>query len=192
MNISHNLISGEIDVLFAPSIKDLDASFNKFKKVKPFEGFKPSHLSLRKVDLSHNLINQELKILFRNVPVNLEEILLSHNRLVGSFPASLEYLDVLRSVEIASNFLTGTLPDLSASFPKLRVLILSDNSFTGPITGTLTNLQFLNKLDLSRNGLSSFDETAVLPNLIQLAELDLSYNELASTIPKGIGKLSCK
>lgn len=187
VNISHNDLSGPIDLLLAPSLTSLDASHNSFTKVKPFKKYKPSH-SLRSFDLSSNLISQDFAELFVGKPQNLEEVDLSNNAISGSIQTS-ERFDYLRRLVIGSNKLSGALPNLPSKFPKLVDLDLSSNMITGSINGGLTDHPILKTLDLSGNMLTSFDETSVLPNLLQLNHMDLSNNKLGPTIPRDIGKL---
>lgn len=187
VNISHNDLSGPIDLLLAPSLTSLDASHNSFTKVKPFKKYKPSH-SLRSFDLSSNLISQDFAELFVGKPQNLEEVDLSNNAISGSIQTP-EQFDYLRRLVIGSNKLSGALPNLPSKFPKLVDLDLSSNMITGSINGGLTDHPILKTLDLSGNMLTSFDETSVLPNLLQLNHMDLSNNKLGPTIPRDIGKL---
>ncbi|EJK57793.1 hypothetical protein THAOC_22130, partial [Thalassiosira oceanica] len=190
VNISHNDLSGPIDILFAPSVKSLDASHNNFTHVKPFKKYKSSH-SLRSFDLSSNLISQEFATLFVDKPRNIEEINLSNNLISGPIQTS-EQFDFLRRLIVGSNKLSGTLPNLPSKFPNLVDLNLSSNMITGSINDGLTNHLVLKTLDLSGNMLTSFDEAAVLSNLVQLNHMDLSDNELGPTIPREIGKLKDK
>lgn len=190
VNISHNNLIGPVDLLFAPSVISLDASHNNFTHIKPFTKYKSSH-SLTSFDLSNNLISQEFATLFVNKPRNLEEIDLSNNAIRGSIQTS-EQFDFLRRLIVASNELSGALPNLPSKFPNLVDLDLSSNMITGSIDGGLTNHFILKTLDLSGNMLTSFDDAAVLSNLLQLTHMDLSDNELGPTIPREIGKLNDK
>ena len=191
VNISSNSLGGAIDLLFAPSLISLDASNNNFTNVKPFKRFKPSHTSLISFDLSSNVISQHFAELFWDKPPNLEEIDLSSNAISGSIETS-DYFDFVREFVMGSNKLSGALPNLQSKFPNLVDLDLSSNMITGSINGGLTNHLILKTLDLSGNMLESFDETAVLSNLLQLNHMDLSDNELGPTIPREIGKLKDK
>ena len=190
VNISHNNLSGPMDLQFAPAVVSLDASHNNFTHVKRFKKYKPSQ-SLRSFDLSSNLISQEFASLFVGKPRNLEEIDLSNNAISGPVQIS-EQFDFLRRLVMGSNRLSGTLPNLPSKFPNLVDLDLSSNMITGSINGGLTNHLILKTLDLSGNMLTSFDEVAVLSNLVQLNRMDLSNNELGPTIPREIGKLKDK
>ena len=180
-----------MDLLFAPAVISLDASHNNFTNVKPFRKYKPSHSSLISFDLSSNAISQDLAELLLDKPQNLEEIDLSSNAISGPIEIS-EQFDFLRRLVIGSNRLSGALPNLPSKFPNLVDLDLSSNMFTGSINGGLTNHLILKTLDLSGNMLTSFDETAVLSNLLQLNHMDLSNNELGPIIPREIGKLKDK
>ncbi|EJK49650.1 hypothetical protein THAOC_31450 [Thalassiosira oceanica] len=191
VNISHNDLSGPIDLLLAPAVTSLDGSHNSFITVKPFKKFKPSHSSLRLFDLSSNVISQDFAQLFAEKPPNLEEIDLSNNSISGSIHTSEQFV-FLRRLIIGSNKLSGALPNLPSKFPDLVDLDLSSNMITGSINGGLTNHPILKTLDLSGNMLTSFHETAVLSNLVQMNHMDLSENKLGPTIPRDIGKLKDK
>ncbi|XP_024545094.1 LRR receptor-like serine/threonine-protein kinase GSO1 [Selaginella moellendorffii] len=165
---------------------------------------------------------------------NLTELLLFQNTLSGKIPASLVQLKLLKSLvlyannlegpipplqgnkievlDLSSNNLTGTLPDVIANLSSLRVLSaannslsgvlprfasssriqeldLSTNEFYGPLQPTICNLTRLSVLRLSRNYLNS--DFSLTPNCFQsITELDLHANQLYGRLPPGLLSLS--
>lgn len=92
---------------------------------------------------------------------------------------------------MASNKLSGEIPDFSIWLPNLQELDLSRQSagFSGTIPARLSNLPFLATLSIAGNSL-----TGIIPpafgNFAQLKALHLSDNELSQTIPAELGKLA--
>ena len=80
---------------------------------------------------------------------NIQELDLSHNKLVGQFPLCLTSLTELRVLDLSSNQLTGKLPPSLGSLKSLEYLSLFDNDFEGFFSlGSLTNLSKLRVLKL--------------------------------------------
>ncbi|MDB4430532.1 hypothetical protein N9140_01085, partial [bacterium] len=169
-----------------------------FTSINSYKRFKRSHQTLRICDVGYNSITTSASDLLKNVPPNIEELILSNNLIHGPLPSSLEYLANLRQFDLGTNMLSGELtPDVSTSYPNLQVLDLSEQNrmnntgFTGTIPEGLVNLQFLSTLKLSGNELSD-TISPVLGNYVQLKILDLSNNKLSQSIPKELGKLGGK
>ena len=90
---------------------------------------------------------------------------------------------LLRSIDISSNRLSGTIPAQVTSLLKLLSLNLSRNNLTGSIPSDFGRLIHLESLDLSRNWLSA-TIPASFSSLSFLSKLDLSYNNLTGRIPQ--------
>ena len=197
VDLSQNNLSGEVDVLFAPALEYANFSHNNFISINSYKRFKPSHKTLRICDVSYNSINSSASDLLKNLPPNIEQLILSKNLIHGTLPTSLEHLANLRHFDMSMNGLSGGLPDVSVSYPNLQVLDLSeqksgDNTgFIGAIPEGLVNLQFLSALNLAGNELSG-SIPPVLGNFVQLKALDISNNKLSQFIPKELGKLGGK
>ncbi|KAL7538478.1 LOW QUALITY PROTEIN: hypothetical protein ACHAWF_006105, partial [Thalassiosira exigua] len=193
VDFSQNKLSGEVDVLFAPALEHANFSQNNFTSINSFKKFKRSHQTLKVCDLSYNFIHGEASNILKNVPPNIERLILSNNLIDGPLPTSLESMPSLREFNLDSNRLNGTLPDFSSSFPNLRELDLSNQKqmkgFTGPIPESLANLPFLSVLNVAGNNLTSTVPPA-LGTLAQIRELDLSNNNLSRSIPKELGRLA--
>jgi Leucine-rich repeat (LRR) protein len=83
-------------------------------------------------------------------------------------------------INLPSNFLNGTLPDLSA-LTQLTKLDLGDNQLTGALPAALNNLTNLQVLDLGANFFAG--TLPDLSGLVNLTQLDLSTNLFDGNIP---------
>ena len=109
---------------------------------------------------------------------HVTEIDLGSNQLTGSIP-DLSALTSLRYLWLSSNQLTGTIPDLSA-LTSLQYLYMYVNQLTGTIPD-LSTLTSLEALDLSFNQLEG--SIPDLSALTSLQSLFLTGNQLTGTIP---------
>ncbi|XP_022746287.1 receptor-like protein 12 [Durio zibethinus] len=141
------------------SLSYLDLSDNQLEIIEP--KCLESLCNLREMDLSNNGIDQEVS-----------EVIESLSRC--SF-------DRLESLNIASNKLSGHLPDQLGQFKNLVYLSLSGNSISGPIPFSIGKLSSLKVLDVSHNRLN-----ATLPQSLgqlgNLEHLDVSNNMLEGNI----------
>ncbi|XP_022760163.1 LRR receptor-like serine/threonine-protein kinase FLS2 [Durio zibethinus] len=141
------------------SLTHLDVSHNQLEIIEP--KCLESLCTMREMDLSNNGIDQEVS-----------EIIESLSRCS---------LDRLESLNIASNKLSGHLPDQLGQFKILAYLFLSRNSISGPIPSSIGKLSSLKVLDVSYNRLN-----ATLPQSLgqlgNLEDLDVSYNVLEGNI----------
>ena len=191
VDLSQNNLSGEADILFAPAVQYVNFSHNNFTSLNSFKRFKRSHETLQTCDLSFNSIAKDISDLMRNFPPNIEEFLLKENQIEGAFPESLGTLDSLRKFNMASNELSGGIPDFSTWLPNLQELDLSRQraGFDGTISVRLSNLPFLTTLSLAGNSLTGNIPPA-FGNFAQLKALDLSDNGLSQSIPSELGNLA--
>ena len=79
-------------------------------------------------------------------------------------------------IDLSTNNLNGTLPDLFAAFPNLTSLNLSGNCLAGAVPASLSSLQNLQSLNLSDNRFNSFTLTS-----LSATDVNLSYNALGGT-----------
>ncbi|KAL5543458.1 hypothetical protein UlMin_007242 [Ulmus minor] len=138
---------------------------------------------------------------------------LSGNNVEGGIPSSVGKLCNLEYVDISSNKLDGTLPEIlqgahnclsslqSLDFSNLfegpipcptyttRLLDLSNNKFFGPIPSDIGDYDRLKVIDLSKNNLSGKIPLS-LGQLTHLQILHLSDNNLSGEIPETFRNLS--
>ena len=110
---------------------------------------------------------------------NIEQLNLSGNNLVGSLPATLNQLTLLRNFDASSNRLTGAIP-VFTGMAQLRGFTVRTNALTGsiPVFTGLGNLRFF---DAGLNQL-----TGSIPSfagLGQLQEFWVDSNQLTGSIP---------
>lgn len=106
---------------------------------------------------------------------------ISNNKISGSIPSSLGYLEHLLKLNLSRNQLTGFIP---AEFGNLRSVMeidLSDNHLSGLIPQELSQIQNMFLLRLENNNLSG--DVMSLINCLSLSVLNVSYNNLAGVIP---------
>ncbi|KAL0801789.1 hypothetical protein Bca101_056965 [Brassica carinata] len=122
----------------------LDMSENKFNVPLPIILVLSFQRKLKALDLSGIC---EMK--------NMQELDLSHNKLVGQFPLCLTGLTGLQVLDLSSNQLTGKLPSALRNLRSLKYLSLSDNNFEGFFSlGSLSNLSELRVFKLGSNSKS--------------------------------------
>ncbi|GMH02569.1 hypothetical protein Nepgr_004408 [Nepenthes gracilis] len=95
----------------------------------------------------------------------------------------------LRTFNLNTNNLNGSIPSAVGLLTKLKYLFLYSNKFSGFIPSEIGNLTDLQQLDLSANELSgSIPQT--IANLASLSVLQLFSNNLSGTVPQELGNLS--
>jgi hypothetical protein len=188
IDLSYNNLQGDIDALLSPSIEHANFSYNKFNQIDTFKLFKSSHKTLRMCDLSHNSIDQAADEIFVNVPPNLKELILSDNKIRGTFPSPFDLLPDVKVFRVENNELSGTIPDFVRSFARLKELNLSNQKLSGSIPEGLSNLLELSVLDLSGNSLGGQipPDVGALP---RLTLFNISNNNINGQIPYELGKL---
>lgn len=114
---------------------------------------------------------------------NLQILDLSGNNLTLGLPQHLikDPLPKLRTLSLAVNKLSGTLPGWVGELANLETLDLSYNSIRGSIPSSIGWLSFLTTLDLSGNQLHGTPPSSI-GQLTKLHHLDLSSNNLTGTI----------
>mmetsp|Transcript_12632 Transcript_12632/g.24040 ORF Transcript_12632/g.24040 Transcript_12632/m.24040 type:complete len:1810 (+) Transcript_12632:137-5566(+) len=188
VDISMNMFTGHADMYFSSSIMYVNYSSNHFSSAG-FKRFNPAYKTMRVVDLSNNELDMEAEDLFRNLPVNVAELVLSNNTLRGAFPDPFPSLGELTRFAIDNNDIKGPMPLDFANFMDLAILNLAGNHFSGSIPPDIGNLEKLVVLNVTSNRLSSLIP-ASLGNLTGVIKiLDLSNNMLEGRIPGEIGNL---
>jgi hypothetical protein len=111
---------------------------------------------------------------------------LSNLGLRGQFPRGLKNCTSMTGLDLSSNEFSGSIPpDISQQVPFLTSLDLSYNGFSGPIPINITNMTYLNTLNLQHNQL-----TGLVPgqfNLDRLTTFNVGDNQLSGPIPFELG-----
>ncbi|PON92271.1 Tyrosine-protein kinase [Trema orientale] len=115
----------------------------------------------------------------------LQNLDLSNNKITG-LPADLWSLGTLKSLNLSSNQISGSLPNNIGNFGLLERLDISSNNFSGAIPETIGSLVSLQILKLGRNGFDQSIPTGIL-SCQSLVTIDLSSNQLSGSLPDGFG-----
>ncbi|RHN51146.1 putative non-specific serine/threonine protein kinase, Polygalacturonase [Medicago truncatula] len=197
---------------FSTSLSILDLSDNHFASSLIFHWVSNISSNLVKLDLSMNLLEDPPSYGYGTVMNSLQEIDLSYNKLKGVAFKSFMNVCTLRSLvlyannfkeelqtvlhnlsggcvrnslqvlDLSSNGITGTLPDLSA-FTSLKTLDLSSNQLSGEIPGGSSLPYQLEHLSIASNTLEGVIPKSFWTNACKLKSLDLSYNRFSGTLP---------
>uniref|UniRef100_A0A0E0HGM8 Receptor kinase-like protein Xa21 n=1 Tax=Oryza nivara TaxID=4536 RepID=A0A0E0HGM8_ORYNI len=148
------------------------------------------------------------------LPLGLQELQLSSNRLVGTIPPSLSNITALRKLSFAFNSITGSIPGELGTLSGVEILYASSNRLLGGFPEAILNMSALVALSLSTNSFSAELPSGIgssLPNLRQLAiginffhgdipsslanasnlvKIDISENNFTGVVPASIGKLA--
>lgn len=168
--------------------------------------------SLQALDLASNSLSGRIPICFDNFSVMSgknppsDRIYYSVQDTFGGLPDSqflvmkgrfAEYsnnLQLVLTMDLSDNSLSGTIPTQITKLVKLMALNLSGNSLTGSIPNTIGDMEWLESFDLSKNHLSG-EIPQGISKLTFLSSLNLSYNNFTGKIPsssqlQGFGKSS--
>lgn len=127
-----------------------------------------------------NFLHGQIDITFLQRLSKLEVLDLSKNRIASTLPTNLFHQKNLRIVDVHSNVITGTIPNVFSDHlnftGKLEYLSLKDNELVGAVPSSLSKLTALDHLDLSKNRLTSTlpNELGLLTNL-QYLLLDMNH-----------------
>ncbi|XP_059599395.1 receptor-like protein EIX1 [Vitis vinifera] len=167
--------------------------------------------SLSTVDLSHNQIIGSIPSLhfssinlgsnnftdpLPQISSDVERLDLSNNLFCGSLSPMLcrrtdKEVNLLESLDISGNLLSGELPNCWMYWRELTMLKLGNNNLTGHIPSSMGSLIWLGSLHLRNNHLSG-NYPLPLKNCSSLVVLDLSKNEFTGTIPAWMGNFNGK
>ncbi|XWS70401.1 hypothetical protein CRYUN_Cryun03dG0045100 [Craigia yunnanensis] len=115
----------------------------------------------------------------------LQSLDLSNNK-ITALPSDLWSLGSLKSLNLSSNQISGSLPNNIGNFGLLEVIDLSSNNFFGEIPATISSLVGLQIIKLAGNGFEWSIPTGIL-SCQALVSLDLSSNRLNGSLPDGFG-----
>ncbi|XP_052722692.1 receptor-like protein EIX1 [Vigna angularis] len=208
LDVSKNLLSGPVPSWIGENmqrLKILSLRVNNFFGSVPVQLCYLSQIQV--FDLSKNNLSGEIPTCFRNFTTLMERSVIpreivrrrkiSPEESYGDIYDSYLLLawkgqdrefwnpeNLLKSIDLSSNNLTGEVPKEIGYLVGLISLNLSRNNFRGEIPTEIGNLSLLEFLDLSRNNLSG-SIPSTLSNIDRLGVLDLSNNNLSGRIPRG-------
>ncbi|XP_031103192.1 receptor-like protein 7 [Ipomoea triloba] len=189
LDLSFNRLNGSFpEYLFEfPMLSELFLSSNFLGGKIPLSMFFLPSLSI--LDLSDNSFDGLVDEYVNVSTTQLEKLLLSSNRLSGSFPKYFFEFPKLNELQLSSNSLGGKIQSSLFSLPSLLYLYLSNNSFDG-VGDEYVNVSTsqLERIDLSSNRLNgSFPEYFF--KFPKLSDLDLSSNSLGGKIQSSLFSL---
>jgi hypothetical protein len=81
------------------------------------------------LDLHNNLLTGKLPSLLERIPANLQMIMLQQNNFTGPIPSSWATIQSLRHLDLASNQLTGNIPNELKLLSNSMYAFLPENDF---------------------------------------------------------------
>ncbi|GMN33536.1 hypothetical protein TIFTF001_004208 [Ficus carica] len=189
LDLSNNGFTGSLVAINSTSLRLVNLSSNSLS------GTLPAVLrSCIELDLSSNKITGDISAI-QNWEAPLEFVDMGSNTLSGSFPNLTSQF--LTTINLRNNSLGGPLPSVLEACPKLSTIDLSSNQFNGPIPGTFFSSGTLLNLNLSGNhftgplslGGDHVSELLYLPSSPVIEKLDLSSNSLLGALPSDLGNM---
>ncbi|RZB61706.1 Receptor-like protein EIX2 [Glycine soja] len=183
-------VVNEDDLANLTSLKEFDASGNNFTlKVGPnwIPNFQLIYLDVTSWQIGPNFPSW---ILSQN---KLQYVGLSNTGILDSIPTQMwEALSQdkpmkLEFMNLASNNLSGEIPDCWKNWTFLVDVKLQSNHFVGNLPQSMGSLADLQSLQIRNNTLSGIFPTS-LKKTSQLISLDLGENNLSGTIPPWVGE----
>jgi len=156
--------------LFGNSIQEIPDWFFQFKRLE--------HLSLK-----NNILKELPTIVF--TLENIKYLNLAENQINEVTGHNFMNLMNIERIDISYNSILS-IPFKRVEYPKCKNLNIKGNKLI-VFPSAISNVNTLEKLDLSENRISSIDDDA-FDGLENLIELDLSFNEL-TYLPSSLGKL---
>ncbi|KAK6156000.1 hypothetical protein DH2020_010248 [Rehmannia glutinosa] len=144
---------------------------------------------LRMLDLSENGSSGSVSSDFFSQCGSMRSISLAKNKFSGTIPESLSSCSTLASLDFSGNQFSGQLPLGIWSMPELRSLDLSDNILEGEIPEGIEQLSNLRTISLRNNAFSG-EVPDGIGNCPLLRSIDLSRNSFTGGLPSTMQKLS--
>ncbi|XP_042414140.1 receptor-like protein EIX1 [Zingiber officinale] len=168
-----------IDHNWTPPFQLYIISIGSCKLGPRFPTWLRSQQSINTIHLHNANIEGNLPEWFWNSFSVIEFLDLSHNKISGTLPISLESLTQLDYLNFGSNLLEGPIPHLP---PNLNLIDISDNAFSGSLPPTLFTPQ-LEYLILSHNHINGSIPSNIC-HFHTFLHLNLSNNQIFGEIPK--------
>lgn len=118
----------------------------------------------------------------------ISEIQLNTHNLLGQLPSTLNQLADLKRLYLGHNNLSGGFSDQLYK-TRLHVLWIQDNAFSGSISEQISQMTFLQDLNISNNQFSG-DLPDNIGNLSRLESLDLSSNLFTGPLPQSFDQFN--
>ncbi|KAL2339478.1 hypothetical protein Fmac_007418 [Flemingia macrophylla] len=145
--------------------------------------------NLRVIDLSGNSLSGELsEDVFRQCG-SLRTLSLARNRLSGTIPSTLGACAALAAVDLSSNQFSGSLPSGVWSLSALRSLDLSDNLLEGEFPKGVGAMKNLRSVSVARNRLTGSVRDG-FGSCLLLRSIDLGDNSFSGGIPGDFKELA--
>lgn len=185
LNLSANFFTSSLPVnLFSlQSLEVVDLSSNLLFGYVPFN---ITSSSITFLDISRNILIGDIDPGFCQIAKQIQVLKLSSNRFHGKVLPGFGNCSSLEQLSLASNFLSGDLPQDLFAMSKLKVLDLHDNGFSGELSFQLGNLSNLVYLDISSNQFSRLLPD-VFFNLRMLEQFAASSNNFTGVLPVSLG-----
>ena len=186
-------ITGDFDFLsLGGAGSQVEESFNMDMEATCNDEGRIERLSLSHLEIHALNATMPSEIAFLT---DLEAIDIRNGNITGRMqdliPAQLADLPKLTTLDFASNFIAGTLPETTIGLlTNLQSLQLGKNRVGGPLPTELGLLTSLENINLAENALQGPLPGVELGQLTNLEELRLSDNQLSSTIPPELSQLS--
>lgn len=209
LNLSHNIMDGEINLSGLTSLEILDLSLNRFSgnikmsfpricnslvvanlSTNNFTGEIASSMDgcskLEYVDLSSNFLTGNLWFGFDR----FKEFTVSENQLNNTIPGSIFHENCsLESLDLSQNMFSGGIPKEISKCKNLTILDLSGNLFTDKVPTEIGSITKLEQLFLGNNSLSREIPESLL-ELKNLNYLDISRNKFKGDIQPIFGRFA--
>ncbi|XP_065635183.1 receptor-like protein EIX2 isoform X1 [Quercus suber] len=189
LNLSHNLINGEIPnspVILSASVIDL--SSNHFKGSLPCISS-----NVYMLDLSNNSFSRSISHFFCfrvNEPKNMEHLNLEKNLLSGKIPDCLMNWNNLEVLNLGNNNFSGSIPASMGSLTNLHSLHLYNNKFSEKLPSSLKNCERLVIIDVVENRFAGNIPSWIGHRCTSLMILSLRSNYFHGHIPKELCALT--
>lgn len=183
-NSFHGLIPKWILNISKESLQYLDLGHNSLTGFEQFPRFLPWS-AVVVMNLGFNNLHGSIPV----PPPSTKVYLLNNNQLTGEIPKSICSLNLLDTLDLSYNNLSGLLPSCLNNFSNsLSYLKLRKNHFYGTIPLTFTVQSHLKMFDLSQNQFEGQIPRS-LANCAMLEYVDLSSNQINDTFPFWLGNL---
>ncbi|KAI3694201.1 hypothetical protein L1987_77163 [Smallanthus sonchifolius] len=183
LNLSHNFLKGPLptSLFLLDNLEVLDLSSNKFNGVLPDSIYLPA---LQVLDISDNNFRGFLPFGLCVNSTGIRVLTFSVNYFTGNIPPQIGNCGFLEHLSVASNSISGIIPDFLLRLPRLQELDLQDNEFTG-ISGIRNSSSELVRLDISSNRFSG-NIPDIFYNFRNLSHFLSHSNNLTGGVPASL------